>query len=139
MEDMMKKLSMMTCAAVLVVACGGGEAPQQSATATNPTATTPAPAPAAPAAPKEFAVKVSGAEYVPASLTIPKGEPVRITFTRDEQPTCGDEVVFTSLNIRRKIAVNEPAVIDIPAQGSAGELPFGCGMDQMMKGKVVVQ
>jgi plastocyanin domain-containing protein len=140
MEDMMKKLlSMMTCAAVLaVVACGGGEARQQSATATAPAATASAPAPAAPAAPKEFAVKISGAEIIPASLTIPKGEPVRLTFTRDEQPTCGDEIVFASLNIRKKIPVNQPTAIDLPAQANAGELTFACGMD-MMKGTIVVQ
>ena len=139
----MTRLNMMTCAAILVVACGGGEVPQQQESA--PTASTPATAtetqaqPQTGAVPKNFEVKVSGAEYVPASLTIPKGEPVRITFTRDEQPTCGDEVVFPSLDVRKKIAVNEPTVIEIPAQASAGELTFGCGMDLMMKGKVVVQ
>jgi plastocyanin domain-containing protein len=82
-------------------------------------------------------IKISGGEYQPASITVAKGQPVRLNFTRDEKPTCGDVVVFPALNIRKEIPVNQVVSVDLnPTE--AGELKFTCGMD-MMKGAVVVQ
>ncbi|HVS33620.1 MAG TPA: cupredoxin domain-containing protein [Thermoanaerobaculia bacterium] len=82
-------------------------------------------------------IRISGGEYQPASITVAKGQPVRLNFTRDEKPTCGDVVVFPALNIRKEIPVNQVVSIDLnPTE--AGELKFVCGMD-MMKGTVVVQ
>ncbi len=82
-------------------------------------------------------IKISGGEYQPASITVAKGQPVRLNFTRDEKPTCGDVLVFPALNIRKEIPVNQVVSVDLnPTE--AGELKFTCGMD-MMKGAVVVQ
>ena len=132
--------------AILLVACSAEESTTNIATDTQPTQTSaPAPAPApAPASPtpatdgvKTVDIKISGGEYSPASISVAKGQPVRLNFTRDEKPTCGDVLVFPALNIRKEIPVNQVVSVDLNPQ-QAGEIKFTCGMN-MMKGTVVVQ
>ena len=102
-----------------------------------------APPPAQPAAQtqttaaQEIDIKISGHTYTPASVNVQKGKPVRLHFTRDEKPTCGDELVIPALNIKKKVELNQFTTIEITPQQS-GELEFTCGMN-MMKGKIVVQ
>jgi plastocyanin domain-containing protein len=57
--------------------------------------------------------------YEPAKLTLRAGQPARITFVRTTDKTCGTEVVFPSLNIRRPLPLNEPVVIDFTPRGPA--------------------
>ncbi|HVT44536.1 MAG TPA: cupredoxin domain-containing protein [Thermoanaerobaculia bacterium] len=86
---------------------------------------------------QEFTVNVSGSGFSPASLNVKKGQPVRIHFKRNDQPTCADEVVFAALNVRRKLPASQITTVDITPQ-KEGTLTFACGMD-MMKGKLIVQ
>ena len=94
------------------------------------------PAPAA--GPKEFTVKVTGGEYLPASITVPKGQAVRIKFLRVADPSCGSEVVVPSLKLKKALPLNKPVYVDLPAQKAGTKIAFTCGMD-MMKGSIVVQ
>jgi RND family efflux transporter MFP subunit len=82
-------------------------------------------------------VVVSEQGYEPAKVTLRAGTPARITFVRTTDKTCGTEVVFPSLNIKRALPLNEPIVIEFtPAR--SGDIAFACGMN-MLKGVVVVQ
>ena len=82
-------------------------------------------------------VVVGGQGFEPAKLTLRAGVPARITFVRTTDKTCGTEVVFPSLNIKRALPLNEPVVIEFtPAK--AGDIAFACGMG-MLQGTVVVQ
>ena len=75
--------------------------------------------------------------YEPAQLTLRAGAPARITFIRTTDKTCGTEVVFPSLNIKRALPLNEPVVIEFtPAK--SGDIAFACGMN-MLHGTVVVR
>jgi len=75
--------------------------------------------------------------FQPAKITLRPGVPARLTFQRTTDKTCGTEVVFPSLNIKRALPLNEPAVIEFtPAK--AGDIAFACGMN-MLHGAVVVQ
>jgi cobalt-zinc-cadmium efflux system membrane fusion protein len=98
---------------------------------------------AQPASNRPAAGKVQGAKvlvtetgYEPAKLTVRAGEVARITFVRTTDKTCGTEVVFPSLNIRRPLPLNEPVVVEFMPKGS-GEIGFVCGMN-MLRGTVVV-
>jgi plastocyanin domain-containing protein len=82
-------------------------------------------------------VLVTEKGYEPSKLTFRAGAPARITFVRTTDKTCGTEVVFPSLNIRRPLPLNEPVVIEFTPQKS-GEIGFVCGMN-MLRGTVVVQ
>ncbi len=75
--------------------------------------------------------------FEPDKVSVPAGATVRLTFVRTTDKTCGTEVVFPSLKIKRALPLNEPVVIEfMPAQ--TGEVAFACGMN-MLKGVVVVQ
>jgi len=81
-------------------------------------------------------VVVNEEGYEPSNLTLRAGTPARITFVRTTDKTCGIEVEFPSLNIKRALPLNEPVVIEFtPAKG---EIAFACGMG-MLHGTVLVQ
>jgi len=80
---------------------------------------------------------VSEQGYEPATVTFRAGTPARIIFVRTTDRTCGTEVVFPSLNIKRALPLNEPVVIEFtPAK--SGDIAFACGMN-MLHGTVVVR
>jgi hypothetical protein len=82
-------------------------------------------------------VTVSDRGYEPDRLVLRRGTPVRITFTRTSQTTCGTEVNFPSLSIRRPLPLNQPVDIEFTPQ-QTGEIGFACGID-MLSGTIVVQ
>lgn len=86
---------------------------------------------------QETKVLVTEKGYEPANVTLRAGVPARITFVRTTDKTCGTEVVFPSLNIKRALPLNQPVVIEVPPR-AGGELTFVCGMN-MLRGAVVVQ
>ncbi len=86
---------------------------------------------------QEVKVLVTEKGYEPAKVTLKAGTAARITFLRTTDKTCGTEVVFPSLNIKRALPLNQPVAIDFTPQGS-GEIGFVCGMN-MLRGTIVVQ
>lgn len=82
-------------------------------------------------------VVVSDQGYEPSHLTLRAGVPARITFLRTSDKTCGTEVVFPALQIKRALPLNEPVTVDLTAQ-SPGSLSFVCGLN-MLRGTVAVQ
>jgi len=81
-------------------------------------------------------VVVSEQGYEPAKVTLRAGVPARVTFVRTTDKTCGTEVVFPSLNIKRALPLNQPVVIEFTPDKS-GDIAFACGMN-MLKGAIVV-
>ena len=68
-------------------------------------------------------VVVSELSYEPTRVTLRAGSPARITFVRTTDKTCGAEVVFPSLSIKRTLPLNEPVVIEFtPAK--SGDIAF---------------
>jgi plastocyanin domain-containing protein len=80
---------------------------------------------------------VSAQGYEPAKVTLRGGVPARLTFLRTTDETCGAEVVFPSLNIKRALPLNQPVQIELTPP-TTGEIAFACGMN-MLHGSVVVQ
>jgi Cu+-exporting ATPase len=56
---------------------------------------------------------------------------------RTSDKTCGTEVVFPSLNIKRALPLNEAVTIEFTPT-KMGDIAFSCGMN-MLHGTVVVQ
>jgi RND family efflux transporter MFP subunit len=108
--------------------------------ASNPTATATPPSSSngrSSEAAQTAKVVVSEQGYEPAKVTVRAGTPARITFVRTTDKTCGTEVVFPLLNIKRALPLNEPVVIEFtPAK--SGDIAFACGMN-MLHGTVVVR
>lgn len=82
-------------------------------------------------------ITVNGDGFTPAAVEAKKGEPVKLLFTRTDDKNCGNEVVFSSLNIKKELPVGQEVAVDFTPSES-GEINFSCGMN-MMKGKIVVQ
>lgn len=82
-------------------------------------------------------VVVSEQGFEPPTVTLQAGAPARLTFVRTTDKTCGTEVVFPSLNIKRALPLNEPVAIEFTPTHS-GDIAFACGMD-MLHGTVVVR
>jgi RND family efflux transporter MFP subunit len=81
-------------------------------------------------------IEITDAGYSPPTIKVPGNKPFKVTFIRRAAETCGDEVIFPDLNIRRKLPLNEPVTIDLPAMPPGKALNFACPMN-MLKGKAV--
>ncbi|MDQ3798661.1 MAG: cupredoxin domain-containing protein [Acidobacteriota bacterium] len=85
---------------------------------------------------KTVRINISQQGYRPASVSVRKGQTVRLVFYRADANNCGEELVFPALNIKREIPVRKPVVVTLKPRRT-GELSFACGMD-MYRGKILV-
>ena len=81
-------------------------------------------------------ITVSSDGYEPASVSVQRGQPVKLAFYRADSDNCGGEVVFAKQNIRKKLPVGETVLVEF-TPNEAGEIAFACGMD-MLRGKLIV-
>ena len=85
---------------------------------------------------QEATIKVTEMGYEPAQLKLQLGVPVRLTFVRETDNTCGTEVIFPEYDIERVLPLNQEVVVEFTPQES-GEFVFTCGMN-MLRGKLVI-
>ncbi len=98
------------------------------------------PTPSAPAGSNRLEIVVTENGFEPDHLTVEKGKPTTLAFTRKTDKTCAKEVILQvgdGTNVERALPLN--VTVEIAATfPKAGEVQFACGMD-MVKGHVVVQ
>lgn len=82
-------------------------------------------------------IKLSVNGYEPASVTVNKGQPVKLAFYRADADNCGGEVVFAAQKITKKLPVGKLVVVEFTPR-TTGEIAFACGMG-MYAGKLIVQ
>jgi ketosteroid isomerase-like protein len=92
--------------------------------------------PAETTAPQKIAVAVTAEGFTPNNVTVQRGVPVELVFTRKVEKTCATEVIVPSLNVKKPLPLNEAVVI--PITPDMDEIGFACGMN-MLKGKLVVK
>ncbi len=92
------------------------------------------------AAGRRIDIRVTSAGYEPAQITVEKGEPVVLTFTRTTDAGCLSSVIVEvgkGKEVKRDLPLGKP--ISITARfTSAGELHYWCGM-RMASGTITVQ
>jgi plastocyanin domain-containing protein len=91
----------------------------------------------APVPPGAVAISVTEKGFVPAEVTVRKGEPVTLVVTRKTNRTCATEFVMKSHGIREALPLNQAVEIRFTPT-ETGEIRYACGMD-MIAGKVIVQ
>ncbi|MGE3342136.1 MAG: cupredoxin domain-containing protein [Vicinamibacterales bacterium] len=69
-------------------------------------------------------------------MTVVKAEALTRIGVCISDKTCGTEIAFPSLNIKRRLPLNEAVVIEFTP--TTGELDFACGMN-MLKGTIVAR
>lgn len=83
-------------------------------------------------------ITVTEKGFEPTSIKLRAGTPARVTFIRKTDATCATEVVIPDFKIRKTLPINKPVVVEFTPK-RAGTLTFGCGMDMMLRGQMVVQ
>ncbi len=89
-----------------------------------------------PAAPHEVTVFVRGG-YDPDVLHAPAGEPIRITFVREERAPCSERVVFPAFGKNAMLPYRKRVVVELPP-AAAGSYEFTCAMN-MLRGTLIVE
>ena len=85
---------------------------------------------------RAVAIDVGEHGFTPNEVTIQKGDPTTLVFTRSSNSTCAFEVVFPDLGITKELPLHRPVAIVVPVD-TTRTLGFQCGMG-MYKSKVVV-
>ncbi|PRP90641.1 hypothetical protein ENSA5_63120 [Enhygromyxa salina] len=80
-------------------------------------------------------VIVDAGGYHPDEIRAPAKSKVTLAFTRTTEQGCGQDLVIASMEIDKKLPLNETVEIEVEVP-ETGEVKFACGMD-MYRGKVV--
>ena len=75
--------------------------------------------------------------HVPENTRLHVGVPTTLVVTRTTDRTCAKEIVFRSLDISKKLPLDQPVEIVITPE-KAGDIRFACGMD-MFEGVLHVE
>jgi plastocyanin domain-containing protein len=86
---------------------------------------------------KAIEISVTKEGFVPATITVKKGERVRLVVTRKVERTCATEIVIRDQGINQRLPLNQPVTVEFTPTKS-GQLRYACGMD-MISGTIVVQ
>ncbi|HXF96464.1 MAG TPA: cupredoxin domain-containing protein [Gemmatimonadales bacterium] len=85
---------------------------------------------------QEVPVTVRGG-YIPDTIVVRAGTPVRLQFYRDETADCSARVVFDAFGIDRELPAFETTAVEFTPE-RPGEYYFRCGED-VLRGVVVVE
>ena len=93
---------------------------------------------AAPAGPgiQAITIRVAGG-YTPNLIEVASGRPVRLTFDRQEDNPCSEEVVLPGFGIRRLLPAFAQTVVEF-TPAAPGDYEFSCGMG-MLRGSITVK
>jgi len=91
-----------------------------------------------PLAAGEIAMSVTEAGFEPSSLTVKRGEPVRLVITRKTDATCAKDIVVDEYAVHTPLPLNKPVRVTFTPTKS-GTLRYGCAMDKMVSGVITVQ
>jgi plastocyanin domain-containing protein len=140
----MKTYTAWACALLLSLAQGcqkSGQPPARAQDAAPVAAPTPAPAPAlakSATGARVIQMKVTEDGYVPAKLEVKKGEPLELRVTRTTNETCATELIIEGTTINAPLPYNEEVTIRWTPE-KTGQVKYGCHMDMMISGVLMVE
>ncbi|MEO7041457.1 MAG: cupredoxin domain-containing protein [Gemmatimonadaceae bacterium] len=82
----------------------------------------------------EITIIVKGG-YDPSQIRVKSGQPVRLTFDRQETSSCSEEIVFPDFGVKRFLPPFEKTTIELTPP-RAGKYGFMCGMS-MLHGSLI--
>ena len=85
---------------------------------------------------QEVAINVKGG-YTPDVIEVERGKPVQLSFYRDEENSCSEEVLFPDFSVRRELPAFKTTLVELLPE-KAGTYAFTCGMG-MLRGSLVVK
>lgn len=130
-------------AVIAITACKKDEVkppePVKAVEAAKPVEVKPAAVDAKPTAgARVVELKVTEDGFVPGNVTLKKDEPVKFVVTRITDATCATELLISGTDIKAELPLNKPVEIAwTPTK--AGQVKFGCAMDMMVSGMLLVE
>ena len=85
---------------------------------------------------QEVAITVKGG-YSPDIIEVERGKPVQLSFYRDEENSCSEELLMPDFSIRRDLPAFKTTLVELLPK-EAGTFTFTCGMG-MLRGSLVVK
>jgi plastocyanin domain-containing protein len=126
---------------LLVTACKEEKAspPAAAPVAVKPAVEAAKPAePAKPAGPRVVEMAVTDDGFVPANVTLKANEPVTFRVTRKTDETCAKDLLIEGTDIKLALPLNTPVEVAwTPTK--AGKVKFGCAMEMMVGGVLLVE
>jgi plastocyanin domain-containing protein len=107
---------------LLAIACSGASAGGESAAPQRGT----------------LQMLVTEAGFEPSSVKVKRGEPLELVITRKTDSTCAKEIVIDEYGINTPLPLNTAVKVAFTPTKS-GELKYGCAMDKMIGGVLLVE
>ena len=85
--------------------------------------------------PQEIDVIVAGG-YSPDRIEVRQGQPVRLTFLRQESTECTEQLVLPDFGLTAHLPQGQRVPVEFTPE-KVGEFPFHCGMN-MVRGRIIV-
>lgn len=86
---------------------------------------------------QSIVVKVTKKGFEPARIKVKAGEKVTLNITREVKVTCATKVTVPSHSIEKSLPLGKMVSVELtPAK--KGEIAFGCAMNHMLGGVIVV-
>jgi len=103
-----------------------------------PVAAAPVAKPAPPPVARRVALKVTADGFVPDAVPLKAGEPVTLVVTRTTDETCATDLLIEGTDLKVALPLNAPVeVAYTPTR--AGKVKFGCAMEMMVSGVLLVE
>jgi plastocyanin domain-containing protein len=96
------------------------------------------PPPAVTAADGTVTLTVTESGFEPTPVKVKAGQPLTLVVTRKTDATCATEIVVKDYGIHEKLPLGTPVTIRFTPE-KTGELKYGCAMDQMVSGVLLVE
>ena len=75
--------------------------------------------------------------YEPSTIRVRAGQPVRLTFDRQETSSCSEEVVFPDFGVRQYLPAHQQTSVRVTPP-TPGTYEFTCGMS-MLHGRLLAE
>ncbi len=82
-------------------------------------------------------VEVTDKGFVPTSIEVKANVPVTLKVTRKTDTTCAKSIQVPDLKVKKDLPLNKTVTVKL-GKLKTGELRFGCAMDMMEGGKIIV-
>ena len=68
--------------------------------------------------------------FVPSSVTVKAGKPVKLVVTRSVERTCATEIVMRDFGLKQPLPLGTPVAVTVTPK-KAGDYRYACGMDMI--------
>jgi plastocyanin domain-containing protein len=85
-----------------------------------------------------IAMSVTEGGFEPDRIKVKRGQPVRLVITRKTDATCAKAIVIDEYHIHADLPLDKPVTVTFTPSKS-GQLKYGCAMDKMVSGVLIVE